>query len=80
MTELKKQTRKRLRGETTFADIEFFGGFFWFCFQRKSRFNLSRKVVIVEEEVDDIYMVGIGNLEDLLEFMLIDEECVKILK
>ena len=25
-------------------------------------------------------MVGIGNLEDLLEFVLIDEECVEILK
>ena len=79
MTELKKQTRKRLRGDYV-RGYRIFCFFFWFCFQRKSRFNLSRKVVIVEEEVDDIYMVGIGNLEHLLEFVLIDEECVEILK
>ena len=36
--------------------------------------NPSEKVVIVEEEPDGIYIDEIGNLEDSLRFVLIDEE------
>ena len=37
--------------------------------------NPSDKVVMVEEELDDIDMDGIGNLVDLPRLMLIDEQC-----
>ena len=37
--------------------------------------NLSVKAVMVEEELDDIDMDGIGNLADLPRLMLIDEQC-----
>ena len=36
--------------------------------------NASEKVVIVGEELDDIARDGIGNLEDLLRLVLINEE------
>ena len=52
--------------ETTYAGIEFFS-FFEFYFQRKPVFNEeenpSQKVVIVEEELDDIDKDSIVNLE-----------------
>ena len=78
MTELKKQIK-----DTNFTDIEFFI-LFWFYFQRKSDFQWRRqplqKFVIVEEEVNDIDIVGIENLEDFPRLVFIDEECVGILK
>ena len=36
--------------------------------------NASEKVVIVEEELDGIDIVNIGNIEDSLRLMLINEE------
>ena len=37
--------------------------------------NPSDKVVMVEEELDDIDIDGIGNLVDLPRLMLINEQC-----
>ena len=37
--------------------------------------NPSDKVVMIEEELDDIDIDGIGNLVDLPSLMFIDEEC-----
>ena len=37
--------------------------------------NPSQKVVIVEEELDDIDLDGIGNLEYIPRLVFIDEEC-----
>ena len=44
--------------------------------------NPSDKVVIVEEELDDVDIDGIGNLVDLPRLMLIDQQCgnLKILE
>lgn len=39
-----------------------------------------QKFVIVEEEVNDIDIVGIENLEDFPRLVFIAEECVGILK
>ena len=53
--------------------------YFQFYFQRKSRFNSRRqpfrKIIIVEEELDGNDRDDIGNLEDLLRLVLINEEC-----
>ena len=52
------------------------------CFWRKLRFHWRRspsnKVVTVEEELDGIDIVGIGNLMHLSRPMFIDEECGNI--
>ena len=78
MTELKKQIE-----DTNFTDIEFFV-LSWFYFQRKSDFQWRRQpsqiFAIVEEEVNDIDIVGIENLEDFPRLVFIAEECVGILK
>ena len=62
--------------EITFTDIELYV-FFYLCFQRKSRFQWRRKqkAVIVEEEQGCIDIDNIGNLEDSLRLVFIDEEC-----
>ena len=37
--------------------------------------NPTEKVVIVEEELDGIYIDDIGNLQDSPTLLIIDEEC-----
>ena len=51
-----------------------------FYFLKKSRFycNPSEKVAAVEKEVDGIDIDDIGNLEDLLRIVFIDEEFVNL--
>ena len=50
-----------------------------FAFKGKSHFQWrkQRKVVIDEEELDDIVIDDIGNLDDLPRLVFIDEECGK---
>ena len=54
--------------------------FFSLVFKKKNHSfiqegNLSKKVVIVEEELDDIDINENGNLEDSPRLVLFDEEC-----
>ena len=55
-----------------------------FIFKEKHLFieedNRSDKTVMVEEELDDIDVVGIGNLVDLPRLMFITKENVGVLK
>ena len=64
--------------ETTFADIIFFY-VSSFIFKENhvliEEDNPSEKIVIVEEELENIDRDGNGNLEDLLRLVLINEEC-----
>ena len=66
----KRKARKKQRYEGTEASN----------LQRKLRFNWrkqcpSEKIVIVEKELDCIHRDDIGNLEDLLKLVFINEEC-----
>ena len=60
------------------ADIDFFFTFL-VLFSKKIKFSMKKttlqKNVIVEEEVDGIGRNGIGNLDDLLKLMLINQDC-----
>ena len=64
--------------ETTFADIDFFF-MFLVLFSKQIKFSMKKttlqKNVIVEEELDGIGRNGIGNLDDLLKLMLINQDC-----
>ena len=41
--------------------------------------NLQKKIVIVEEELDGIDLDDIGNLEDLLRLVFINEKCENLI-
>ena len=59
-------------------DFDFFFFVFYlssFIFKENQEDNSSEKIVLVEEELDGVYRDGIGNLEDSLRLVLIDEEC-----
>ena len=64
--------------EATFADIDFFY-ISSFIFKGNHALiqedNPSEKIIIVEEELDGNDRDDIGNLEDLLRLVLINEEC-----
>ena len=64
--------------EATFADIDFFYiSSFIFIGNHAliQEDNPSEKIIIVEEELDGNDRDDIGNLEDLLRLVLINEEC-----
>ena len=44
-----------------------------FSLQKKTTFQ--KKIIIVEEELDDIYIDDIGNLKDLPKLAVIDQKC-----
>ena len=49
-----------------------------FSLQKKTTFQ--KKIIIVEKELDDIYIDDIGNLKDLPKLAVIDKKfgCVKV--
>ena len=58
-------------------DINFFLFFiFLVLFSKKIKNTiLQKKIVLVDKELDGVDRDGIGNLEDSLRLMLINEEC-----
>ena len=58
-------------------DINFFLFFiFLVLFSKKIKKTiLQKKIVLVDKELDGVDRDGIGNLEDSLRLMLINEEC-----
>ena len=59
--------------EITFADIDFFY-FSSFIFKEFEKHNPLEAIVIVKEELGSIDVDDIGNLEDLLRIVFINEE------
>ena len=44
-----------------------------FSLQKKTTFQ--KKIIIVEKELDDIYIDDIGNLKDIPKLAVIDKKC-----